>query len=98
MPAHLWDEAVGLARRLGLSPVKAALGLNYESLKERLEESGDRREAPSARFIEVSGAQLVPAAGPVIELANADGMRLTVRLAAGSALDIAEVVRAFRRT
>ena len=32
MPEPLWPGAVGLARRLGVNPVKEALGLNYNAL------------------------------------------------------------------
>jgi hypothetical protein len=98
MPAHLWEEAVCLARQLGVFPVKAALRLNYESLKERIARSDAASAAvPSAGFVEMSGAQLLAATGPVVEVSDAQGVRLTVRLAPGSALDVAEVVQAFRR-
>jgi hypothetical protein len=94
MPAHLWEEAVRLARQLGVSPVKAALGLNYESLKERVGRSASASAAaPSMDFVEMSGAQLLATTGPVVEVVDGQG----VRLAPGSALDVAEVVQAFRR-
>ena len=38
MPAAFWDEAATLARELGLHPVKSTLGLNYESLRRRVNE------------------------------------------------------------
>lgn len=93
MPAVLWDEAVSLARHLGAHPVKAALGLNYESLRQRLESS-----QPKPGFVELSGAQLLGSAGtgPVVEISDERGMRLTVRLAPGSELDLASLVEAFR--
>jgi hypothetical protein len=103
MPAPLWDEAVALARELGVHPVKAALGLNYESLKTRLDEATSHghgaQSGAGVDFVELSGAQLLGlpvAAGPVVELSDASGGRLTMRLAAGSALDVAQLVAAFR--
>jgi len=102
MPSQLWSEAAALARELGVNPVRSALGLNYESLKRHLEdESGVAREADeasTAKFVELSGAQVLglPSSGPVIEICDASGTRLTVRLAAGSTIEIAEVVEAFR--
>ena len=50
-------------------------------------------------FVELSGAQLLGlpvAVGPVIELSDGNGVRLTVRFAPGSTLDIAQLVEAFR--
>jgi hypothetical protein len=94
MPAHLWEEAVALARQLGVHPVKAALRLNYESLRQRLERAG----AASADFVELTGAQLLesPTAGPVVEISDPGGHRLTVRLPPGAVLDVARLVEAFR--
>ncbi len=103
MPAALWDEATALARELGVHPVKSALGLNHESLRKRLDEATSRERGAQASadgdFVELTGAQLLglPAApGPVVEFSDASGARLTVRLAAGSALDVAQLVAAFR--
>ncbi len=98
MPAKLWEEAVCLARQLGVYRVKLGLGLNYQSLKDRVACSGAvSAAAPSTGFVEMSGAQLLEGAGSVVELSDSEGMRLTIRLARGTALDVAEVVHAFRR-
>jgi hypothetical protein len=101
MPAELWDEATVLARELGVHPVQRALKLNYESLRLRVEEGTSPIGSAEAavEFVELSGAQLLGlpvAAGPVIELSDGNGVRLTVRLAAGSTLDMARLVEAFR--
>jgi hypothetical protein len=103
MPAALWSEAVSLARELGVHPVKSALGLNYESLRKRLDEATSRERGAETGadgdFVELTGAQLLglpAAAGPVVEIFDTSGARLTVRLAAGSALDVAQLVAAFR--
>ena len=105
MPSRLWREAAALARELGVNPVSSALGLNYGSLKRHLRDDADAAsreggEAPIARFVELSGAQVLgmpSEAGPVVELCDASGTRLTIRLAAGSTLEVAAVVAAFRR-
>jgi hypothetical protein len=105
MPTALWDEAALLARRLGVSPVSRALNLGYDSLQDRARngsEAGRALAAPigaSTRFVELSGAQLgglVPASGAVLEVASSDGASLTIRLPAGSTLDFAALVCAFR--
>ena len=105
MPAPLWKATIALARRLGVNPVKNALGLNYRALRSRVEAGGEvaasgSAGAPTARFVELSGAQVlgVPVAtGPEVEVSDALGARLTVRLVAGNQLDVARLVEAFRR-
>ena len=102
MPSQLWREAAALASELGVNPVRSALGLNYESLKRHLGDRGvaarGASEASMAKFVELSGAQVLgsPSAGPVVEFCDASGTRVTVRLAAGSTLDVAELVEASR--
>jgi hypothetical protein len=100
MPARLWNEAALLARDLGVHRIKCALGLNYESLKRRAGEVDTKRGTAgtkSIEFVELRGAQIPEtASGPVVEVFAADGCRLTVRLAAGSAIDVAGLVEAFR--
>ena len=99
MPAHLWAEATSLARELGIHRVKVALGLNYESLRERVARNDAvGAEPPSAGFVEVSGAALLATTGPVVELADGRGMRLTIRLPAASGLDVAQLIEAFGRS
>jgi hypothetical protein len=104
MPVALWDEAVCLSRGLGVHRVKAALGLNYESLKQRLALADQAATEPGAappatRFVELSGVELLgPAAhAPVVELSDAEGTRLTMRLVPGSEIDVARLVEAFVR-
>ena len=102
MPAPLWAAAIALARRLGVNPVKEALGLNYTALRTRLDAArSDVVATAPARFVELSGAQVMglPSAAPgsVLEFSDAHGTRLTVRLDAGASLDVARLVEAFRR-
>ena len=101
MPERLWSEATVLARELGVHRIKCALGLNYESLKKRVqEESGDEERAGAQvpGFVEWSGAELLgPTRGTVVEVHEAFGGRLTIQLGAGSDLDVAGLVEAFRR-
>jgi hypothetical protein len=109
MPAALWGDAVALARREGTFGVARAVGVDFESLARRVAEAraGTAGEEPAAAgagptasgFVEVSGAQLLGvsgAAGAVVEVADGDGARLTIRLATATALDVAGVVAGFR--
>jgi hypothetical protein len=101
MPPELWEEAAALARELGLHPVKGELGLNYQSLKRRLgaEEPTTSDAGSRVEFVELSGAQLLGGsvvAGPILEISDASGVRLTLRLAPGSAVDVGRLLEAFR--
>jgi hypothetical protein len=103
MPADMWDEAVTLARGGRPYAVARALRVNFEGLRRRMAEAGVRAVGGSAAtFVELSGAQILgaePAVTPggVVELSDAGGMRLTVRLAAGAEVDVARLVTAFRQ-
>jgi hypothetical protein len=100
MPSRLWAEASVLARELGVHRIKCALGLNYESLKKRVGDAGTGGSArgQAAGFVELSGTPpLGPARAVVVEVLDADGGRLTIQLGAGSGLDVAGLVEAFRR-
>ena len=100
MPERLWNEATQLARDFGVHRIKCALGLNYQTLKKRAQEIGDPGSAGAQApgFVEWSGAELLgPGRGAVVEVHDALGGRLTIQLGAGSDLDVAGLVEAFRR-
>ena len=100
MPSRLWNEASLLAREFGVHRIKCALGLNYESLKKRVGDvgAGGSERGQASGFVELSGTPLLgPARAVVVEVSDADGGRLTVQLGAGSGLDVAGLVEAFRR-
>lgn len=106
MPSELWEEAAALARSLGVGPVCRALGLGYASLQQRVRGSSEPRAlaAPqSGGFIELGRTPLVGAfpqgegeRSLLVEVVATNGARLTLRLPAGSALDVAGLVTAFR--
>jgi hypothetical protein len=103
MPADLWAEAVGLAQREGTYSTARALGVDFESLARRVAEVRAGAETGAAHvgaFVELSGAQLLGAgvpAGPVVEMSDGDGVRVTIRLSGGAPLDVVGVVQGFRR-
>jgi|SRR5579859_4317952 len=97
MPGDLWEKAVRLARELGVHPVKCALGISYGTLKKRVAATAPKRRKAGARFIELSGAEVLSSAsGSAVEISDSTGMRLTVRLSAGTAVDLVGLVGAFR--
>jgi len=108
MPLALWEDAVALAKHLGINPVSSSLGLSYTRLRKRLEKEASGTSASSIpEFVELEGEQLLfrptsgqgekkPLSEVVIEVSPGDGRRLTIRLGAGRGLDVAALVRAFR--
>jgi len=101
MPPEVWRVATELARELGVYRVAREVGVGYESLKERVAAQG----APGARhaeaFVALDGAALFSAPpAPVrseVELSDASGTTMVIRLAADQAVDVAAWLAAFRR-
>jgi hypothetical protein len=100
MPAALWDEATVLGQQLGVSTVQHALGLNHEALRRRLEREFVDVSDETPVFVELRRAPMEGAdqPGTVVKVEDASGCRLTLRLARGVELDVAQVVAAFRGT
>ena len=101
LPEEFWLAAAELSRVHGLSRTSAALRLNYSDLKRRL--SGrrvqrQRRLAP-APFIELVPPALSPGLdeGSTLELVQASGARLTLRLPNATPRDLLPLVHLFLR-
>ncbi len=90
IPELLWASAVELAQRDGVAPIARVLGLDYYTLKRRLEGS---ESAAAAKFVEVTLAA-GPQSGPecVVELAGGTA-RLRVELRGRAAAEVASVAR-----
>ena len=99
MPAKLWEEAAELGRELGAYRVARELGIGYESLRDRLGDDavgGSRQVQP---FVEVSTAALFTPAPTVrseVELSEAGGLKVVIRLGAGESVDVPALLAAFR--
>lgn len=104
MPEPLWDGAVAFARVHGVYRISQALRVSYDSLKTRLTqapkaEARGGRSAVGADFVELAApAPLMgsPATGTVVEVVERNGTKLTIRLAAGTPLDVAALMKGFR--
>jgi hypothetical protein len=104
MPRELWAGAVALAKRHGVYRVARGAGVNFDGLRRRIAEAAglDTAVSPPATFVELSGAQLLsdpmsPRPGTVVELSDATGARLAIRLGKEVALDLVGLVTAFRQ-
>jgi hypothetical protein len=98
MPAKLWARAVALAQASGTYPIARAVRVDYASLARRVAEAVGKPtgRTTSTAFVEMRGEDLI-GGGPVIEVSDVDGARLTIRLPASSQLDATALVGAFRR-
>ena len=101
MPPELWRGATELARELGVSRVAREVGVGYESLKDRAGARGEHDVRQADAFVELAGASLLSAAPAgvrsEVELSDASGTTMVIRLATDQAVDVAALLAAFRR-
>lgn len=106
MSRESWAKAASLAREHGVYAISRALKVTYDSLKKHAS-SGSSQDGAKARakrpqaalsgFVELGPA--VPMGGTrdavTLELVGSSGNRMTVRVASGCGLDVAELAREF---
>ena len=100
MPPELWTAATELARELGAYRVARELGVGYGSLKDRTGAQGGNGARHAEAFIEIDAASLFSAAPAAVrsevELSDASGTKMVIRLAANQAVDLTVLLAAFR--
>jgi len=100
MPPELWVAATELARELGAYRVARELGVAYGSLKDRAGARGENGARQVQGFVELDGAALFSAAPAAmrseVELSDASGTKMVIRLAANQAVDVGALLAAFR--
>lgn len=100
MPAELWTAATELARELGAYRVAREAGVGYQSLRDRLGDDAEKGRPCADAFVEIDTAALF-ASPPAtvrgeVELSDASGMKVVIRLGAGESVDVAGLLGAFR--
>lgn len=101
MPDDLWKAAVALARVHGVHPIAQALTVNFETLRRRTAESEKTKQggrAGSASFIQLDAGQFMASPDPtatVVELADGDGGKLTIRFPESRHVDLLGLVKGF---
>ena len=105
IPDPLWAVAVRAAGTCGIHQTAKALGLNYYSLKDRVEQHSAAASAPPERSVGATFLELAPladhgsAAVPVgrgectLELEDADGAKMRISLKGVQAPDLASLCR-----
>jgi hypothetical protein len=94
IPQDLWDMAVGLARIHGVSRTSTVLGLDYYSLRTRVEAAVARPQATATSFVELPSPIRVGKECR-LELDNGTGAIMRVHLVGYEAADVAAVSRSF---
>lgn len=89
IPEEIWRGVVALAREHGVHRVARGLGLNYESVKQRVAGCGgaSKTNLPARlQFLELGRGSVGEDARWVLELSTPDGVRLTVKGASAQEL------------
>lgn len=98
IPAALWAAAVKQAEACGIHPTAKALGVDYYSLKKRLEEkpaSRSRMVAPAngAKFVELSAVARTGIPECILELEDVEGAKMRIQVKGIEAGDLATLSR-----
>ncbi len=95
IPRTLWRLAVRLATAHGVSRTATALGLDYYTLKRRLEEAGSAPPEPrGAAFVELP-APMLAGKQCLVELDRGAAARMRVHLLGYETADVEALVRRF---
>jgi hypothetical protein len=101
MPPELWTAATDVARELGAYRVARELGVGYASLRDRLSASSETNRQKEDAFVELDGSSLFAVAPATVrgevELSDASGTKMVIRLAADQTVDVAALLAVFRR-
>ena len=95
IPQPLWAMAARLAGTHGVSRTAAALGLDYYSLKQRVEVTGHSTGSNGPAFVEFSPSPLTAVKHCRLELDNGAGARLRMELSGYDAADLEALARGF---
>ena len=90
IPEELWLEAASVAKGHGVYRVSRRLGLDYNILKRRTEESNTRspRQDSACQFVEIDMNWAPTMNGCLIELEGGCGERMTIRLPRADPADV----------
>ena len=96
IPESLWNSAVKIAGKYGVSPTARALKLDYYSLKKRADAAS--RSVPTPTFVELPSAALSVSSASsecVIQWEDAAGARMRVHVKGQNLPDVLALSRSF---
>lgn len=94
IPQRLWDLAIRLVNRHGVSRTATALGLDYYSLKERAEAGASAPQAHGSSFVELPASAVV-GRQCLVELDNRAGASMRLQLLGYDASVVEALARSF---
>lgn len=102
MPELLWEGATQLAKEFGVSPVQGILRIDYRGLEYRatgVDKSKGAKGRPAAKttFVELPALIAPRRAEHLIELEDAAGRKMTVKVCGGSLAELLPLAQAFWR-
>jgi hypothetical protein len=92
IPESLWKSAVNLAREHGLNRTARALNLDYYALKKRVDDASSQAKST---FVELPSSPLPIMGECVIELEDATGCQMRVRVSGQDIPDVLALSRSF---
>jgi hypothetical protein len=95
IPQPLWTLAVRLAKVHGVSRTVGALGLDYYSLKKRVESAAIPPQSSGPAFVELTSPVMGLAKQCRLELDNGSGATMRVELVGYEAADVEALSRSF---
>lgn len=102
MPESLWEAATELAKEFGVSPVQRVLRVDYRGLEYRATGIDKSKSAKAPTPTKTTFVELPTLAAPrraehTIELEDAAGRRMTVKVCGGSLTELLPLAQAFWR-
>ena len=94
IPQDLWDMAVGLARIHGVSRTATVLGLDYYSVRKRVEAAVAKPQSETPSFVELP-SPIGVGKECRLELDNGAGATMRVHLVGYDAADVEALSRSF---
>ena len=98
IPERLWASAVKAAGQYGLNPTARALGLDYYSLKKRVQATASRGRPdrqPVVKFVELGPPSSASTSECLLELEHPRGAKMRVQLKGMQAPDLTALSRSF---
>jgi hypothetical protein len=95
IPQPLWTLAIRLAKVHGVSRTTATLGLDYYSLKKRVESAATPPQSSGPAFVELTSPVMGLAKQCRLELDNGSGATMRVELVGYDTADVEVLSRSF---
>ena len=102
MPESLWEAATALAKEFGVSPVQRVLRVDYRGLEYRTTGVDKSKSTQTPPPVQTRFVELPPLASPrraehTLELEDAAGRKMTVKVCGGSLTELLPLAQALWR-